>query len=121
MLWYRQKNLMELLNKSYYISIAVYCYSSNYSLKEIFHCKSFYFRFLDPFFYVAYDAYRLSSNFSKAISVKVASKDHDEPGDPGERTSHTAGEVVFFMRLAPASTFPTGIDDDGEATMDHSF
>ncbi len=33
-----------------------------------------------------------------------------ETSTPGEQTSHTAGGVGFNMRLAPAATFPTGIE-----------
>ncbi len=42
-------------------------------------------------------------------------------GNPGDLMTHSAGEVMFNMRLAPASTFPTGIDDDGEATVERDF
>jgi len=41
---------------------------------------------------------------------------------PGKQTSHsTAGGVTFYLRLAPAATFPTGTSDDGEATVGHNF
>ncbi len=43
------------------------------------------------------------------------------PGDPGEQARHSADGVAFNMRLAPAATFPTGMDDDGEATVDAPF
>jgi len=35
-----------------------------------------------------------------------------------EPASHTAGEVDFFLRLAPGATFPTEIRNHGEATLE---
>ncbi len=39
----------------------------------------------------------------------------------GSQVAHEAGGVVFNMRLAPAATFPTGLDDDGTAAVDTPF
>lgn len=46
-----------------------------------------------------------------------------EPPAPsvGSRIEHRASGVDFFMRLAPAATFPIGIDDSGEAVVDTPF
>ena len=41
--------------------------------------------------------------------------------ESGDQTSYTAGVVDFNMRLAPAATFPTGANDDGEGTVDTPF
>ncbi len=42
-------------------------------------------------------------------------------GQDIERVSHTAGEIDFFLRLAPGATFPTEIRNHGEATVEEDF
>ena len=39
----------------------------------------------------------------------------------GERTSIDVGGLMFYMRLAPAATIPTGRDDSGRATIHNPF
>lgn len=39
----------------------------------------------------------------------------------GERSTYIAGRVEFHMRLAPASTFPMGLNDSEEATVSQDF
>lgn len=38
-------------------------------------------------------------------------------GNSGDQTTHSVGEVNFYMRFAPSSTFPIGTDDDGKSTV----
>lgn len=64
----------------------------------------------------------------KDQTVKAVFKEEDDPEngyiprEPGEQTSHTTtGGLTFYMLLAPASIFPTGIDDDGKETVDYDF
>ena len=47
--------------------------------------------------------------------------EHRLKGRLVERTAHTANDVDFHMRLAPAATFPTERDDSGRATVDTAF
>lgn len=39
----------------------------------------------------------------------------------GEQSTYTVENVEFHMRLAPASTFPIGLDDSSSATVPHDF
>lgn len=44
-----------------------------------------------------------------------------ESRDMGRRTSHTIKGITMYMHLAPRGTFPTGVEDDGEATVLNDF
>ncbi len=66
---------------------------------------------------VVQDSQGLSSYFSEAVSVTSPS----DPVEGTEQMNHSASGVGFNMRLAPAATFPTGIDNSGTATVDHDF
>ncbi len=39
----------------------------------------------------------------------------------GDQLTHNIGNIAFKMRLAPASTFPTGLKDDKEHTVEKRF
>lgn len=44
------------------------------------------------------------------------------PGSPqGKQATHTIGDITFHMRLATGTTFPTGRDDGGRATVSNDF
>ena len=40
---------------------------------------------------------------------------------PGDAAQYRAAGVQFTVRHVPGATFPTGLDDRGEATVDHDF
>lgn len=56
-------------------------------------------------------------------SVELTAIPHIAPANSeiGSRSSHDIGDLKLHMRLAPASAFPTGEEDDGEATVDTPF
>lgn len=45
----------------------------------------------------------------------------DEAVTPGQQAFHRLGETGFAMRLAPGAVFPTGLEDDGVATVEQGF
>lgn len=50
-----------------------------------------------------------------------ATYSYDAPRDIDGRTSHIVEGITMYMRLAKAATFPTGVEDDGEATILNDF
>lgn len=58
------------------------------------------------------------------IAYKVATDklgEHEKSLTAGDPSYYNVGDVKFTMRYVPAATFPTGLDDDGQATVEYPY
>ena len=58
---------------------------------------------------------------SRIIEIETPRVDTSRLPLSGSRASHSAGTIRFYMRLAPALEFPTGLDDSRTSTVDSPF
>ena len=64
---------------------------------------------------------RLLSGQRRPKASAVEGRTAEEAARAGSQITHTANCLDFHMRLAPAATFPTGLDNSGTATVDTPF
>lgn len=60
---------------------------------------------------VAYNSQGLSSNYSSSVAAPI----------PASRNSYSVEDIEFFMRLAPAASFPLKKDDSETGNVENSF